>query len=291
MKYNSYLIADTLFNVFYSEYKFNNYDTIFSYNEKLYNPNIDKDCEPYKDKVHVNIDVAGIDKPDELITTKGYEGISGEKTNEGYVVYLKDAAGNIAHLIKTSFDWSNISILSSMQQKLPFEGSAGEVIFRTSLLFHEGIVVHASAIEYKGKGIVFPAPSGVGKSTHAGLWKLHRGAGILNGDRPAIRMSEGHPFVYGTPWSGRSREYLNQKAPLIAIVMLEQASTNSIRKLSTEEAVQMFIPRCYIPYYDIDLISMAVKNAGNLILKTPCFLLKCRPDIQAMELVEKLLET
>jgi hypothetical protein len=76
------------------------------------------------------------------------------------------------------------------------------IIIRSRVLFHQGIVIHASAIEHNGKGIIFSAPSGTGKSTQASLWEKYMGARVLNDDCPVIRIDDGHPNVYGTPCSG-----------------------------------------------------------------------------------------
>ncbi|MGE5405188.1 MAG: hypothetical protein ACM3PP_09615, partial [Candidatus Saccharibacteria bacterium] len=78
------------------------------------------------------------------------------------------------------------------------------VAFRNCLLHHDGIVVHASSIKWRGKGLLFTAPSGTGKSTHVRLWQKYMGdeVEVLNDDTPAIKFVDGKPFVFGTPWGG-----------------------------------------------------------------------------------------
>ncbi|MDO4436602.1 MAG: hypothetical protein Q4B77_01420 [Coriobacteriaceae bacterium] len=55
---------------------------------------------------------------------------------------------------------------------------------------HGRLLVHAVALEYRGDGYLFCAPSGTGKSTHARLWCEHLGADarILNGDKCFIEV-------------------------------------------------------------------------------------------------------
>lgn len=284
MNYKSFRIADTVFAVDYSA-DFSDFDVIASLylNNPVYKPDLPAESPI---KVIITIDPDIKDEP----VADHYAPIWGHKLPSGYKVYLHDQNGLISHLITTSQGWKHIRISSSTPQKLPFYGSAGEVIFRTVVLFRQGIVAHAAGIDYAGKGIMFSAPSGIGKSTQADLWRKYRGAKVLNGDRPALRLAEGGVHLYGTPWCGTSRESINGKVPLAAIVMLEQAAENVMRRLTIQEAVQWLAPRCYLPYFDADLMSLALDNIGGVIERVPVYLLQCRPEYEAVELVEKCLQ-
>lgn len=166
------------------------------------------------------------------------------------------------------------------------------VLFRNHILYHEGIVIHASSLAWKGKGIMFSAPSGTGKSTHARLWQDCFGPEVLmlNDDTPAVRFRDGKPYIFGTPWSGSSVNYCNSRAPLTAIVLLEQAPGNSIRELSTHETVSMMMPRVFLPYFDQKMMHKACDIFERLVSCVPVYLLKCRPDREAVELVSKWVE-
>jgi len=279
MDKKKYLIGDIVFDIEFSR----------RFSKGGRSPFIIRDSNTAISIPHINIklEIGPIIKDQSLKSIN--KEIAGAKTDTGYTVCLYDSGGMPAHLIKTSPDWTGIEVRSAMAQKLPFEGSAGEVIFRNSILFSSGIVVHAAAIDYKGKGIIFSGPSGTGKSTHARLWKKHKGALILNGDRPAMRIAGDSVDLYGTPWAGTSREFVNQKAPLEAIVMLEQGSSNEIRRLTNEEAVRLLAARCYSPYFDKDLMSLALDNIGGIIERVPVYLLECTPDHSAVESVVECL--
>lgn len=279
MKSKNYIIADMMYNVNYSQSFTDSEDSPFLY---------DNCCQIDMSTIKINLELdASIGIQQMKINPSGIDGI---KTQIGYIIYIFNNKGNIVHLIQIDNEICNITVKSSSPQKQPFEGSVGEVIFRTSILFQKGIVVHASAIEYEGKGIIFSAPSGTGKSTHANLWVEHKSAIILNGDRPALRIINDEVNVYGTPWSGTSHQYVNKKAPLKAIVLLEQSPINEIEKLSSEQAVRLLVARCYLPYFDEQLMSLALDNIGCIIKKIPVYLLKCRPDIEAVEIVFKCLQ-
>ena len=58
--------------------------------------------------------------------------------------------------------------------------------FAVGLLRNEGMMLHASAVEYGGRAVCFSAPPGTGKSTHAERWARLFGASILNDDKPAL---------------------------------------------------------------------------------------------------------
>ncbi|MCX8128625.1 MAG: hypothetical protein N3I35_00805 [Clostridia bacterium] len=164
-------------------------------------------------------------------------------------------------------------------------GILSEILFCSCIPFHRGIVMHAAAIEWKDRGIMFSAPGGTGKSTQANLWKTHMGARILNGDRPAVRLLDERPFVSGTPWSGKTPDFLNHSVPLTAIIVLEQAVENSIRTLRCHEAVERLMPRCFLTYCGRELMERAIDILGKIIEITPVYLLKCKPDKDAVELV------
>ena len=53
-------------------------------------------------------------------------------------------------------------------------------------------VIHASAIKWKGKALLFTADSGTGKSTQVKQWiSLFKGeVEIINGDKPILQMEE-----------------------------------------------------------------------------------------------------
>ncbi|HWP97024.1 MAG TPA: hypothetical protein VN426_09235 [Syntrophomonadaceae bacterium] len=160
------------------------------------------------------------------------------------------------------------------------------IMFRYNLLRHEGIVVHASAIAWKGRGFIFSAPSGTGKSTHAKLWQEYFGAEVMviNEDTPALRFRNNQPFVFGTPWSGNGVNN-NISAPLEAIVILEQAPHNMIRKLSLQEAMHHLMPRCFLPYFDERFMHLAMAVFERIVLSVPVYLLQCLPDQEAVEMV------
>jgi hypothetical protein len=232
---------------------------------------------------------------------------------EGYYLYSslltleneKLKRNGIPSVLDANPDWSNIIIKYIPDDSTKYYNPDGSsvnwnefssflsagIAFRYMLIKKGGLQIHSSSLEYKGKGLIFSAPSGTGKSTHTGLWKeLYKDdVIILNDDRPAIRYIDGAPMLCGTPWSGSSDSFANKIVPLNCIVMLEQAPVNSIEKLTGQKILQMLMPRCFLPYFDQALMNDSMDTLEKLIKDVSVYLLKCRPDYEAVELVRQCL--
>lgn len=163
--------------------------------------------------------------------------------------------------------------------------------FANRLAYLGGLVMHGSAIAFDGKGVVFSAPSGTGKSTHAGLWKQFYKDHVVhvNDDKPALRFEQGEPHVYGTPWSGKTDTNSNVSAPLHAIVFLKQAPVNRIQRLSLSDAMTYIHRETVRPFYDEALGRTVLATTERLIRSVPVFLLECTISEQAVNLVKNSL--
>ncbi len=166
------------------------------------------------------------------------------------------------------------------------------LVFADRLAYLGGLVMHGSAIAYDGKGVVFSAPSGTGKSTHAGLWAKRFGEKVIsvNDDKPAIRFDGEQPFLYGTPWSGKTDSNHNVFVPLQAIVFLERAEENRIRRLTPTEAMLHLGNETIRPFYDVQQGLRVLERAEKLIQTVPMYLLGCTISEEAVELVKQELQ-
>ncbi|MGB8454367.1 MAG: hypothetical protein WCD89_18810 [Anaerocolumna sp.] len=228
-----------------------------------------------------------------LLDEKMQWGRNNSKAQEISIYVNEEEANKAVNQLKVNRSWNNALITYTENKEdilLPFLGSLGEILFRNCILFHQGIVIHAAAIEWQGKGIMFSAPSETGKTTQANLWRKNKGAKIINADRPAVRVAGNHSYLYGTLWNGSSSKYRNRSVPLSAIILLEQAKENKIRKLDNKEAAARLIPRCFLPYYQEDIMNLALDNIEKIIAVTPVYILQCRPDKEAVELVYQCLK-
>ncbi len=102
-----------------------------------------------------------------------------------------------------------------------------------------GFFLHAALLAVEGEGIAVAARSGVGKSTHAALWRelLGDGCEILNGDKPLLRRDAGGRFYgYGTPFAGKEGWHKNASVPVRALLLLERGSEDRLTPVTPAEA-------------------------------------------------------
>lgn len=155
---------------------------------------------------------------------------------------------------------------------------------------HEGVLLHCAWIRWNGRGILFTAPSGTGKSTQAQLWCDLMGAELINGDRAAIRIHNGHAFAFGVPMSGSSDVRRNETMPIEAIVYLSQAKDCRIERLRGAWAFRRLWEGCTVPTWDRGDVERITDIVGRIISQVPVFHLACTPDRRAVELLLDTME-
>ena len=132
----------------------------------------------------------------------------------------------------------------------------------------------------------FLGESGTGKSTHTRLWRENiEGAVLLNDDSPILRIIDGKPWVYGSPWSGKTPCYKNESYPLAACVRLSQATFNKIERLNIAQGYGALHPSCPPCFaYDDALYDSISGTLSNLLSNVPVYHLSCLPDAAAARL-------
>jgi len=131
---------------------------------------------------------------------------------------------------------------------------------------HQGYIpIHGSAIDYKGKTIIFSAPSGTGKSTLANHWiNVYNDSYIFNDDKPIIHPISDAFFVSGTPWSGKDTINKNVSLPLDTIIFLSQGKENIIKKLSEKEKLTQIFKNINRPKEE-ETIDKMIINIKSLV--------------------------
>lgn len=204
--------------------------------------------------------------------------------------------GKVLQTITCNADYTTADICVPTDRQHPtlsltdFEYMFTGLVFSDRLTKLGGMVLHGSSLAFDGNGLIFSAPSGTGKSTHAGLWREQYGDRVVtvNDDKPAIRFDEGgQPIVYGTPWSGKTELNTNTSAPLRAIVFLERKPENAIRRLSPTESLLYMGRELALPYHDEVLCETLWDTAARLVQSVPIFLLSCNISQEAVSLVRE----
>ena len=155
----------------------------------------------------------------------------------------------------------------------------------TFLLRFDAMILHSSLIDWEGRGILFCAPCGTGKSTQAALWERHMGSRTLNGDRAGIRCDQGVWKAWGLPFAGTSGIYRNESVPICAVVLLRQGAQNTITSVSPLDAFKRMLPECSAQRWDAGFMDRLVGVLSVLVSAVPVYQLECRPDIGALELL------
>lgn len=117
------------------------------------------------------------------------------------------------------------------------------------ILEYNAVLFHGSAIAVDGRGYLFAAPSGTGKTTHTRFWlqQLPQ-AYVLNGDKPFLKISENDQIlVCGTPWQGKEKLGCNKILPLEAICLLERSTENHICSITPKMASQSLLRQVHLP--------------------------------------------
>ena len=145
------------------------------------------------------------------------------------------------------------------------------------------VAIHSSCIIYKDKAVLFLGESGTGKSTHTRLWREHiAGAVLLNDDSPIIRIENGKAYAYGSPWSGKTPCYKQERYELKGCVRLSQAPYNAIKKLSVLQGYGAIHPSCPPEFaYDDTLYDLVSEVISGILSAVPCYHLACLPDKDA----------
>ncbi|MNT23946.1 hypothetical protein D3C72_1593930 [compost metagenome] len=150
-------------------------------------------------------------------------------------------------------------------------------------------MIHASVVNHEGNGIAFLGKSGTGKSTHSRLWLTHiPNTVLLNDDNPAVRKTAEGIFIYGTPWSGKTPCYKNERLPLKAFVRLGQAPTNTFTWQPGLKGFIAVLPSCTAIRWNKDLFSSMNTILEKIVAEIPVGYLQCLPDAAAAQLCYSL---
>lgn len=111
------------------------------------------------------------------------------------------------------------------------------------LFDHDVLLFHGSSVAVDGKGYLFTAACGTGKSTHTRFWRETFGdrAVMVNDDKPFLKLTESGVLMYGAPWSGKHGLDTNICVPLQGICVLTRGAENKILPLSPEKALPMLL--------------------------------------------------
>ena len=150
---------------------------------------------------------------------------------------------------------------------------------------YDTVLFHGSALAVDGEGFLFAAPSGVGKSTHARLWRALLGDRVVmvNDDKPLLCFDGDGVTVYGTPFRGKHKLGGDVSAPLTAVCLLSRARENAIRPVTPAEAYPALLGQVYRPA-DGAAMARTLSLTDRLSRSVRLYALECNTDISAAAL-------
>ena len=222
----------------------------------------------------------------------------------GYQYIIRDIHDRDCCLLVTNKDFSECQCALNGDWVMRSFGlnDALMLVYAFAGSFRETMLIHASAImapsttsSQEGSGEVPPffgypfiAKSGTGKSTHSSLWLKHiENCELMNDDNPVIRVEDGTPYIYGSPWSGKTPCYRNLRALLGAVVRIDRAPQNSIERLDPVSAFASLLPACSSMKWDETIYNNLCDAITRIIETTPIYTLHCLPDEEAAQLCHK----
>ena len=162
------------------------------------------------------------------------------------------------------------------------EQNAVHALLAEQMVSRGVLLMHGSALSMDGRGYIFTAKSGTGKSTHARLWREVFGERVrmINDDKPMLLVQQGGVSVWGTPWDGKHHLSSNEGVPLAAIVQIRRAAENHIEPMAGADAFPLLMQQTYAsadPATGMKILALQ----RQILEKTAFYTLDCNMDPEA----------
>ena len=209
---------------------------------------------------------------------------------ESRLIGIKGTSGYYACYREISSGKADIWVTKLVRELMPSDTVYGSLFaLDRRMIEHGGLILHCAYIEYNGRGILFSAPSGVGKSTQASLWEKYRNSVTVNGDRALLRKKEGKWLACAWPVCGSSQICKRVDVPVHAIVMLRQGKKNSVMHLPPIEAFRQLYPQVTVNQWNPEFVQAVINGMEDLILQVPVWQLTCDISEEAVQCLENAL--
>lgn len=170
------------------------------------------------------------------------------RARDGYKATISYGRGGGQALLSADADFGNATVELNPDSPMAARllSSALRIVFSQAITFCQAVAMHASCVVADGKAYMFCGASGAGKSTHSRMWlEALPGTKLLNDDSPIVRIiPKGGIVACGSPWSGKTPIYVNDCAPLAALVRVIKDDDDRFIPLDGVEAYTSFLPSC-----------------------------------------------
>ena len=194
--------------------------------------------------------------------------------------------GDIVSAMRCSADWREVQLSMQTDCTRFAIDNAAMLVYAFATADKKTLLFHSSVTVRGGRGHMFLGHSGTGKSTHSRMWlEAFEDAHLLNDDNPAVRiLPHNEVRVYGTPWSGKTACYINDSAPVAALVQLAQAPENTIERLRMTQAYPYILASVSGLKVLPEMMDALYETIAQLLELTPVYKLECLPNTDAARL-------
>lgn len=153
-------------------------------------------------------------------------------------------------------------------------------------------ILHCAYMDFGNNAILFSGPSGIGKSTHSGLWchEYPDKAHVLNGDKCLLTAENNIIYANGWPVCGSSGICHNKKRKVACIILLQQAMVNQFVEEKTIHNFKQILAQTTINYWNNSYTNQAMDFIESLLRKVGCGTYACNISSEAVVTLYKELK-
>jgi hypothetical protein len=171
-----------------------------------------------------------------------------------------------------------------MPETDPLEYPLDGLILYYLTVINNDMLIHASGINYAGKGFLFSGVSGKGKSTMARLWD-NFGAKVIHDDRLIIRKTVNGYTMFNTPVYDNDNP---ADSPLSRIFIIEHGNENRLTQLKEASAVSQVMANCIQHTWHTGIISHLSEAISEMSSAIPIYRLQFRPERDVIDHILKI---
>jgi hypothetical protein len=165
----------------------------------------------------------------------------------------------------------------------PLEYPLDGLILYYLTVINNDLLIHASGVNYAGKGFLFSGASGKGKSTMARLWDDH-GAKVIHDDRLIIRKTGNGYRMFNTPVYDNDNPGVSR---LDKIFIIEHGKENRLIELKDASAVSQVMANCIQHTWHTGIISHLSEAISEMCNTIPVYRLQFRPESSVIDHILK----
>lgn len=205
---------------------------------------------------------------------------------------------NCRPLWRANFELDMANVCVTIDETHPVLGRSGvlpnpmntpldQLLLMYALAHHHGVMLHASAVDFDGHGILFLGRSGVGKTTIAKQFQISGCKSVIGDDRLVLREISSGFMICGTPWASARSLSSNVNVPLKNLYFLQQGPVDSLRLLSPTDAFERLLQVASAPWGDQAFLDPILTTLEKLASTTPAYLLCCQKGRGVVNLIRQ----